>query len=108
MTHATHTNTDVLNQLRAGLDPAPLPLVLGGFRHKETDNFFEYSERRWLDASFAPDMPHVVYVGFGDTRLAHVLKTVAYVVVDEDDNGPVIEKWAIKQHGIYNTGWVRP
>jgi len=32
-------------------------------------------------------------------RYALIKKTVAYIVVDEDDAGlPVIEKWDIKQH----------
>jgi G:T-mismatch repair DNA endonuclease (very short patch repair protein) len=35
-------------------------------------------------------------------RYAKVLKTVAYIVVDEDEYGaPVVEKWDIKGHKIY-------
>ena len=35
-------------------------------------------------------------------RYALIKKTVAYIVVDEDDAGlPVIEKWDIKQHYKY-------
>ena len=110
MTFAPHTNDDVRNQLRAGLIPTPLPIIFGCFRHAETDVYFEYAERRHPDDAFAPEMPHIVYVGGTTgrgTRLAKVLKTVAYVVVDETEEGPVIVKWPIKQHRIYDTQWVR-
>ena len=51
--------------------------------------------------------PHMVWVG--DTagggqgwRHAKVLKTVAYVVTDEDDYGmPVVEKWKLKKNNEY-------
>ena len=48
--------------------------------------------------------PHRVWVScnpINDSgwRYANVKKTVAYIVVDEDDHGqPVIEKWTIKNH----------
>jgi hypothetical protein len=106
MSYAPHTNTDVQHQLRMGLNPTPLPLLLGSFRATETEAFFEYAVRRWGDDGFAPDMPHVLFTIDG-TRLARVLHTVVYVVVDEDDNGPVIQKWPIKQHRRYPTDWVR-
>jgi hypothetical protein len=106
MSYAPHTNTDVQHQLRCGVVPTTLPMLFGSFRAAETEAFFEYSERRWGDDSFAPEMPHVIYVADG-TRLAKVLQTVVYVVVDEDDNGPVIQKWPIKSHRHYPTDWVR-
>ena len=34
-------------------------------------------------------------------RYAKVLKTVARIVIDEDENGLVIEKWSIKNHSVY-------
>ena len=112
MAFAPHHNQNVQNQLRLAEDksaPTALPLVLGQFRHKDTDVLFEFAERRHPDDSFAPDMPHVIYVGpDSESRLAKVLKTVAYVVVDEEANGePVIEKWQIKQFRAYDTEWVR-
>lgn len=110
MSFAPHTNTDVHRQLLSGFIPTPLPLLFGQFRASETDVLFEYAERRWPDDSFAPEMPHVIYVGGTTgpgTRLAKVLKTVVFVVVDEDENGPVVQKWPIKQHRIYPTDWVR-
>jgi hypothetical protein len=47
------------------------------------------------------EYPHKLWTldGF---RHARILKTVAYIIVDEDEYGlPVIEKWAIKQHKAY-------
>ena len=50
------------------------------------------------------DYPNIVYVndvvGSG-YRYAKVLKTVAYIVVDEDDDGPVVEKWYLKSNLVY-------
>ncbi len=108
MALAPHTNTDVHNQLRAGVVPTTLPLIFGSFVEKDHGMTFEYAERRHPDDSFAPEMPHIIYVGCNqEVRLAKVLKTVAYVVVDENENGPVIEKWNIRNHREYNTSWVR-
>lgn len=109
MAYAPHTNTNVQHQLLCGVVPTTIPLVLGCFRNAETGATFEFAERRWADDEFAPDCPHIIYVGnAGETRLAKVLKTVAFVVVDEDEFGaPVIEKWAIKGFIAYPTDWVR-
>jgi len=67
-------------------------------------HFQEHDHKQWFDYALAEEnpfnMPHMVFVGGFDgsqTRYANVLKTVAYVVTDEDENGkPVIEKWHIK------------
>jgi hypothetical protein len=115
MAYASHTNEDVLRQLRAGQSPTELPLILGAFDEADHGHRFEFAERRHPDDSFAPDFPHVIYVGENgkhslgsQTRLAKVLKTVAYVVVDEDAEGnPVVEKWAVRNHSTYMTDWVR-
>lgn len=104
MSYAPHTNTDVQQQLRMGQVPTTLPMLLGAFHADRA--FFEYAERRWADDNFAPEMPHIIFTIDG-TRLAKVLKTVAYVVVNEDESGPVIEKWDIKTHRHYPTHWVR-
>lgn len=100
---APHTNDLVRHQAQLGLIPTPAPLVLGQFDEAEFGKSFEYAERRWHCDDFAPEMPHIIYVGpHQEARLAKVLKTVAYVVVDEDADGqPVIEKWAIRRHRIY-------
>lgn len=106
MAYAPHTNTDVRHNVR-------LPLILGCFAEKETGNYFEYAVRPDEGIDFAPDCPHIVYVtnpitgvdhGF---RYAKVLKTVAWIAVDEDENGDAVyEKWEIKQHRNYDTEWV--
>jgi len=45
---------------------------------------------------------HEIAICDGSVRFANVKKTVAYVMVDTDDEGkPVVEKWKIKQT------WVR-
>lgn len=107
MAFAPHTNDKVLAQLRAGMVPTALPLVMGQFRHNGYT--FEYAERRHPDDNFAPEMPHMIYVGNnGETRLAKVMKTVAWIVVDEDDKGqPVYVKWNLNSHRVYDTSWVR-
>lgn len=106
MAFAPHTNEKAIFDVNT-------PIILGGFDEKENGNFFEYAIRPDEGIDFAPDCPHIVYVtnkiegvehGF---RYAKVLKTVAWVVVDEDDNGePVYEKWNIKGHRFYDTEWV--
>lgn len=83
--------------------------LVGYFREKEFGRPFEYK----MNDEFVlhPDMktgrnvqyPHLVFVGpDGDeVRRAFVKKTVAYVVVDEVEDGYVIEKWNIKGHRPY-------
>ena len=55
----------------------------------------------WADPA---EFPHIVYTGPGDGwRFARVLKTVAYIVVDEADDGtPEVQKWAIRCHKTYS------
>ena len=92
--------------------PITTKTVLGGFVEKEFGHNFEYvasdhpdvfneHARRHLPfilySSYKGEQfPHEVFVGCDQSRYARVLKTVAYVVVDEDENGPVIEKWNIR------------
>jgi hypothetical protein len=102
MTYAPHSNTDVHHQLLAGRIPTPLGLLLGSFKNKETDAFFEYGERRWHDEDFAAELPHMIYTIDGP-RLAKVLKTVAHVLTGEG----VVEVWAIRSHREYPTDWVK-
>lgn len=102
MAYAPHTNTDFAH----GQD---VPLLLGSFREAEYGHTFEYAVRPNDGVDFAPDAPHIIYVGgaVGDrTRYAKVLKTVAWVATDEDAEGqPVWQKWAIKEHHNYDTAW---
>lgn len=100
MSFAPHSNSDV----RSNRD---LPVVLGFFRERESDAPFEFANRKDFPESFAPDMPHMIWASDGTTRLAHVKKTFAYVVVDEaDDGGPCVEKWSIKNFAAYDTKWI--
>jgi hypothetical protein len=71
--------------------------VLGAFREKEFDHYFEYAERFDFPEDFHPELPHVVFVHDGQMRLANVKKTVLTMLVDEDE----FEKWAIKSHIVY-------
>lgn len=80
--------------------------IRGCFKHRETDSTFEYADRLNPHPS-EPRMetfPFIVFVGpLQETRFALVMKTVAHVVVDEDEYGhPVVEKWPLKSHRIYS------
>lgn len=68
--------------------------LLGSFVETDCEHTFEYEARYGFPEDFRPDLPHVIHVGYNETRLANVLKTVAYVLCDEDD----LQKWAIKRH----------
>lgn len=73
---------------------------IGSFVEKEFAVTFEYSANDvhpWESYQF----PHKIWVGDG-FRYARVMKTVAYVVSDEDENGrPVLVRWDIKNHREY-------
>ena len=97
---------------------------IGNFIEKDHGNNFEYSlnddAANTLDTSLAGGIrigqlatvtalkkyPHKVWIGntINDQgyRYAKVMKTVAYVVVDEDEYGQdVVEKWSIKNNKEY-------
>ena len=63
---------------------------------------FEYSNRPEGDRGDQwPEYPHRVFTLDGD-RAALVMKTVAYIVTDENDDGsPLVEKWEIRRHKKY-------
>lgn len=85
---------------------------LGCFVEKDCGNYFEYSMATEYEAyelrGNTVEFPHIVWVtapkegldcGY---RRALVKKTVAYIIVDEDDYGkPVIEKWDLKKNEKY-------
>lgn len=102
MGYAPHTNTEVAHQLHFKVEN-PLPIIFGSFVEKEFGHTFEYSERRWPDDEFYPELCHVVYVGDGQTRLAKVLKKVAWVLTGDGE----LQRWHIKQHRHYSTDWIR-
>jgi hypothetical protein len=75
---------------------------IGVFVEKDTGNYFEFSiNEDHMAADENGGFTHRVWVG--DTigspyRYAVVMKTVAYIAVDEDDEGlPVVEKWHLKK-----------
>ena len=83
---------------------------VGNFIEKEYGNNFEYSlneEQDDYSKSIAENYPHKVWVGSGQIggdsgwRYANVKKTVAWVIVDEDAFGPVLERWFLKKKTEY-------
>lgn len=77
------------------------PRVLGEF-DVQGGAWFQYSERPADDRDGAfLGYPHRVFTCDGD-RAALVLKTVAYVVIDEaPDGGPIHEKWELRRARTY-------
>jgi hypothetical protein len=73
----------------------------GEFQECDFGNYFTYRKttNNWaIEQGFM----HEIDVGDGGVRFARVLKTVAYVCVDEDEYGKaVFEKWNIKNHSLY-------
>lgn len=73
--------------------------VVGQFQHKETGKYFEFRKTVNTTVPGFEHYPYEVFVGpqAESVRFARILKTVAYIAVDEDENGnPVEEKWPIK------------
>ena len=78
--------------------------IQGCFTHKDHGTFFEFSSATLEESSWAGREYNMkVWLQGGDAwRLAKVLKTVAYVVVDEDEHvRPVVERWPIKKFMAY-------
>ena len=80
---------------------------IGQFVHAETGFLFFYAEGGcpWMTEEFIGEneITHTIEINrkMGEYRAARILKTVAYVLVDEDENGLVWEKWSIKRHTEY-------
>ena len=104
MAFCWHTNDTVRTQ--EGNRDGEYPMILGAFDENGRGNTFEYCERR-KHLDIFPEFPHQIAVGYREMRYAKVLKTVVYVVVDENaDGSPVVQKWPIKKHWEYDTDWV--
>ncbi len=74
---------------------------IGEFQECEFGNYFTYSNTNNLWA-IEQGFMHQIDVLDG-VRFARVLKTVAYVCVDEDEYGKaVFQIWKIKKHNKYN------
>lgn len=79
--------------------PAGDGSILGQFVEKDHGRTFEFST---ADSTPFEGFGELVWLADEQSRYARILKTVAYVVVDEDVNGaPVVEKWNIKRHTLY-------
>ena len=83
---------------------------IGVFTEKDTGNYFEYSHNTLEDdysSSIRKNYPHLVWVGgegvcgMSGYRYAQVKKTVAYIIVDEDAGGPILERWFLKSNREY-------
>ena len=78
---------------------------IGCFVEKDTGNYFEYSKND--DIEWAENYPHKIWVGgegvcgMRGWRHGKVKKTVAYIITDEDENGPVLERWFLKSNKEY-------
>ena len=71
----------------------------GCFRHAETKVHFDFTAATEAEQVFGPEFDMKVWVMHEGYRLAKVLKTVAHVVVDEDEHGrPVTERWLTRRH----------
>ena len=83
-----------------------LPLILGSVVN-ENDNLYEFAEV--VGNNPFPEYDKIIYVGptGSESRYAKILKTVAYVVIDENaDGSPVVEKWKLKKYKDYDVSWV--
>jgi hypothetical protein len=80
-------------------------IVQGRFNEASHGKVFEFASRTSEEMlHWAPEFPVKIYVGpFADEcRAAKILKTKAYVAVDEDSEGnPVIETWQIRNLKLY-------
>ena len=81
---------------------------IGCFVEKDVGNYFEYSVNDCpAFEGNREHYPHIVWVGDQQIggqqgyRYANVKKTVAYIIVDEDDGGPVLERWFLKKNTEY-------
>ena len=76
---------------------------IGVFVERDTGNYFEFSENDCPDFDGNREhYPHKIWVGgegvcgMRGYRYGRVLKTVAYIITDEDEGGPVLERWFLK------------
>ena len=77
--------------------------IIGRFNEKDYGNLFEFSENR---EEWNTDYPHKVWVTTPwnmdcGWRFAKVLKTVAYILTNDEDGNEVVNKWSIKKHTEY-------
>jgi hypothetical protein len=80
-------------------------IVKGRFDEASYNKTFEFASRTSEEMKlWASEFPVKIYVGpfAGECRAAKILKTRAYVAVDEDSEGnPVTEIWHIRNLKLY-------
>lgn len=77
---------------------------IGEFQERDYGNWFTYKKTtdEWAISHGYEFQIDVNDLTGRPYRFAKILKTVAYVVVDEDENGaPVFEKWHLKRHNVF-------
>lgn len=81
--------------------------AMGCFEEKEFGKYFEYrisdgTAEGQGDWGIKHGFTHEIAICDGSVRFANVKKTVVYVCVDSDEDGnPIVEKWNIKNHRIW-------
>ena len=82
--------------------------ILGCFTERDYGHRFEYVENPEkvlhvpAHGGKLTHFPLLVFVGpLGETRMALVKGSVVHILIDETDQGYLIEKWNIKQHRKY-------
>jgi len=76
------------------------PLIRGRIVNELGNNY----EFFCVDRTPFDGYDHAIYVGnCGETRYCKIVKTRAYVVIDEAaDGSPVVEKWVLKSRRDYD------
>lgn len=77
-------------------------VVIGSFQEKTYSRHFEYIKAGFplSEGDMVFDMLIFVGPNGNETRHAKILKTVAYVIVEENEDGYIIKKWQIRNHKI--------
>ena len=78
--------------------------IIGCFNEQDEGHLFEFSEN---NEGIYGEFPHKVWVGTpwhmdSGWRYANVKKTVAYILTNDENGEPVVEKWNIKSHRVYD------
>lgn len=69
----------------------------GSFKEKEFGKYFEFrpTSNPW---AMSQGLEFEIALTNGEIRFAKILKTVAYVAIDEDvDGSAILQKWTIKK-----------
>ena len=78
--------------------------LVGEFKHVNGNSFtYARTTNEWaISQGFEFEIDVMSAPGCYDVRFANIVKTRAYVAIDEDAFGKsIIEKWNIKNHNVY-------